>query len=147
MYSGNSSSNKIRLPPIEGKNKNLFIKVGTILFIVILILILGGMWYDTSSHQAILERDRHSFLWYDLLIDINTFALIGFGFTMTYLRKYGFSSLSYTLLVASFGIPFGIWSSDIVDYFFVGTGIGGLFCFIVLSFQDIITHILLPNRR
>ena len=113
-------------PPIAEKHNSIFIKFATVLFIIILILILGGCWYDDSSNKSVLQNDKFSFLWYDLLIDINTFTLIGFGFSMTYLRKYGFTSLSSTLLIISYSIPFGLYASEIIDYFFIGkTGIEG----------------------
>lgn len=46
--------------------------------------------------------------------DVHTMAIIGFGFIMVFLRRYGFSSVSFNLLLVCFVIQ---WSMLIRGFF------------------------------
>lgn len=92
-----------------------------------MVLLSGGSWYNDSSSKAMKFIVENPYLYYDLLIDVASFALIGFGFSMTYLRKYGFTALSMTLLIISISIPFSLHDllsmmNLISDGFFIDEG-------------------------
>lgn len=40
--------------------------------------------------------------------DVHVMIFIGFGFLMTFLKKYGFSSVGINLLLAAFGLQWGL---------------------------------------
>lgn len=40
--------------------------------------------------------------------DVHVMIFIGFGFLMTFLKKYGFSSVGVNLLLAAFGLQWGL---------------------------------------
>lgn len=49
--------------------------------------------------------------------DVHVMIFIGFGFLMTFLKRYGFSSVGVNLLLAAFGLQWGllmqgIWHLD-----------------------------------
>lgn len=49
--------------------------------------------------------------------DVHVMIFIGFGFLMTFLKRYGFSSVGINLLLAAFGLQWGllmqgIWHLD-----------------------------------
>lgn len=105
----------------DKKSTSIFVKLTVMIMLLILILFGGGSLYnDSSSNIPDDIEDIASYLWYDRFIDIGTFTVIGFGFSMTSLRKYGLSALSLTLLIVSLAIPFGVHSSfELIDFLFL----------------------------
>ncbi|KAM9778234.1 ammonium transporter Rh type A [Syngnathus typhle] len=65
---------------------------------------------DTDHHQEPMEL-------YPMFQDVHVMIFIGFGFLMTFLKRYGFSSVGINLLLAAFGLQWGlimqgIWHLD-----------------------------------
>ena len=79
--------------------------------IILLFVFLGGSYYNTSTSKATNDLDKYPYLWYDIYIDLHTFILIGFGFSMTYLRKYAFGAVAFTFFLSA-NIN-AIWIMDI----------------------------------
>lgn len=104
---------------MSADNKRTFEKITVAILVVIIIFHAANSWYNDSSSKARREVDRNEYLWYDLYIDINTFALIGFGFSTTYLRKHGFTSISMTLLILATSILIALYSSELLNYIFI----------------------------
>uniref|UniRef100_A0A673TWQ9 Ammonium transporter Rh type A n=1 Tax=Suricata suricatta TaxID=37032 RepID=A0A673TWQ9_SURSU len=59
------------------------------------------------------EVDRYLEL-HSLFQDVHVMIFVGFGFLMTFLRNYGFSSVGINLLVASLGLQWGTFIQGIV---------------------------------
>lgn len=47
--------------------------------------------------------------------DVHVMIFIGFGFLMTFLKRYGFSSVGVNLLLAAFGLQWGLLMQGIWD--------------------------------
>ncbi|KAK6490008.1 ammonium transporter Rh type A-like [Huso huso] len=86
------------------------------LFLEILIIVLFGVFvsYKDSSHgdhkQAsndTITSVRFSQL-YPMFQDVHVMIFIGFGFLMTFLKKYSFSSVGINMLLAALGLQWGI---------------------------------------
>ncbi|XP_045897299.1 ammonium transporter Rh type A-like, partial [Micropterus dolomieu] len=45
--------------------------------------------------------------------DVHVMIFIGFGFLMTFLKRYGFSSVGINLLLAAFGLQWGLFMQGI----------------------------------
>ncbi|XP_069832037.1 ammonium transporter Rh type A [Dendropsophus ebraccatus] len=78
----------------------------------ILLIISFGIFvrYDTQSHQSsqnATHRDEFIDL-YPFFQDVHVMIFVGFGFLMTFLKRYGFSSVGINLLIAAFGLQWGI---------------------------------------
>ncbi|KAM4695280.1 ammonium transporter Rh type A [Discoglossus pictus] len=78
----------------------------------ILIIILFGIFvrYDThglpTSGNSTDNNDTFIDL-YPLFQDVHVMIFVGFGFLMTFLKRYGFSSVGINLLIAAFGLQWG----------------------------------------
>ncbi|NXL12331.1 RHAG protein, partial [Mesembrinibis cayennensis] len=66
-----------------------------------IIIVLFGIFVEYDS------RDSSTTL-YPLFQDVHVMIFVGFGFLMTFLKKYGFSSVGITMLIAAFGLQWGI---------------------------------------
>ncbi|KAM8954160.1 ammonium transporter Rh type A [Pelodytes ibericus] len=76
-----------------------------------LVIILFGIFvrYDThiaDSHNSTDRGDTFISL-YPLFQDVHVMIFIGFGFLMTFLKRYGFSSVGINLLIAALGLQWG----------------------------------------
>ncbi|NXC53052.1 RHAG protein, partial [Aleadryas rufinucha] len=71
------------------------------LLLEVIIIILYGIFvdYDRSSSATNL---------YPHFQDVHVMIFVGFGFLMTFLKKYGFSSVGFNMLIAAFGLQWGI---------------------------------------
>ncbi|XP_075564133.1 ammonium transporter Rh type A isoform X2 [Pelecanus crispus] len=69
------------------------------LLLEVVIIFLFGIFveYDTSASQDL----------YPYFQDIHVMIFVGFGFLMTFLKKYGFSSVGINMLIAAFGVQWG----------------------------------------
>ncbi|XP_050750888.1 ammonium transporter Rh type A [Gymnogyps californianus] len=70
------------------------------LLLEVLVIVLFGIFveYDNSDASQIL---------YPLFQDVHVMIFVGFGFLMTFLKKYGFSSVGINMLIAAFGLQWG----------------------------------------
>ncbi|XP_059690905.1 ammonium transporter Rh type A [Gavia stellata] len=70
------------------------------LLLEVIIIVLFGIFveYDTSDASQTL---------YPLFQDVHVMIFVGFGFLMTFLKKYGFSSVGINMLIAAFGLQWG----------------------------------------
>ncbi|KAM6464189.1 ammonium transporter Rh type A [Liasis olivaceus] len=73
----------------------------------VIIIILFGIFvrYETKNSWS-NPPDRMEL--YPIFQDVHVMIFIGFGFLMTFLKKYGFSSIGINLLIAALGIQWGI---------------------------------------
>ncbi|XP_032040401.1 ammonium transporter Rh type A [Aythya fuligula] len=88
------------------------------LLLQVAIIILFGIFveYKTGSQSEILHPPRFapfvvtvytdSFL-LSVFQDVHVMIFVGFGFLMTFLKKYGFSSVGINMLIAAFGLQWG----------------------------------------
>ncbi|XP_068277388.1 ammonium transporter Rh type A [Nyctibius grandis] len=70
------------------------------LLLEVIIIVLFGIFveYDTSDASPTL---------YPFFQDVHVMIFVGFGFLMTFLKKYGFSSVGINMLIAAFGLQWG----------------------------------------
>ncbi|KFP86191.1 Ammonium transporter Rh type A, partial [Apaloderma vittatum] len=70
------------------------------LLLEVIIIVLFGIFVD-------YDKDGDVTL-YPLFQDVHVMIFVGFGFLMTFLKKYGFSSVGINMLIAAFGLQWGI---------------------------------------
>ncbi|NXU23825.1 RHAG protein, partial [Thalassarche chlororhynchos] len=70
------------------------------LLLEVIIIVLFGIFveYDSSDDSQTL---------YPIFQDVHVMIFVGFGFLMTFLKKYGFSSVGINMLIAAFGLQWG----------------------------------------
>ncbi|XP_037541473.1 ammonium transporter Rh type A [Nematolebias whitei] len=85
-----------------------------ILYAVFVVYDDGKDHHDPHSHNKTEDKPLEL---YPMFQDVHVMIFIGFGFLMTFLKKYGFSSVGVNLLLAAFGLQWGllmqgIWHLD-----------------------------------
>ncbi|XP_057555509.1 ammonium transporter Rh type A [Hippopotamus amphibius kiboko] len=74
-------------------------------------IILFGLFVQYETDQNVSQQPNStadtSIDLYPLFQDVHVMVFAGFGFLMTFLRKYGFSSVGINLLIASLGLQWG----------------------------------------
>ncbi|NXO88816.1 RHAG protein, partial [Certhia brachydactyla] len=70
------------------------------LLLEVIVIVLYGIFvdYDTTSATELYPHFQ----------DVHVMIFVGFGFLMTFLKKYGFSSVGFNMLIAAFGLQWGI---------------------------------------
>ncbi|PKK33109.1 ammonium transporter Rh type A [Columba livia] len=68
------------------------------LLLEVIIIVLFGIFVEYKNSVATL---------YPFFQDVQVMIFIGFGFLMTFLKKYGFSSVGINMLIAAFGLQWG----------------------------------------
>ncbi|XP_041888723.1 ammonium transporter Rh type A [Corvus kubaryi] len=71
------------------------------LLLEVIIIVLFGIFVDYDTAPL------HEHL-YPYFQDVHVMIFVGFGFLMTFLKKYGFSSVGFNMLIAAFGLQWGI---------------------------------------
>ncbi|XP_050714961.1 ammonium transporter Rh type B-like [Eriocheir sinensis] len=92
---------------------------GTTIQVMLLLLFIAFVQYDNVPGATATRNDtRHT--WgpegdggagldvYPMLGDVQVMVLVGFGFLMTFLRRYGHSALGLTLLLVSFALQISL---------------------------------------
>ncbi|XP_066170749.1 ammonium transporter Rh type A [Sylvia atricapilla] len=88
------------MPPDFDTNMRFKFSILALLLEVIVIVLYGiFVDYDKSSSSENL---------YPHFQDVHVMIFVGFGFLMTFLKKYGFSSVGFNMLIAAFGLQWGI---------------------------------------
>ncbi|RVE55727.1 hypothetical protein OJAV_G00228940 [Oryzias javanicus] len=91
-----------------------------ILEIITIILYAVFVTYDDGKghgHDHNATHTANPMELYPMFQDVHVMIFIGFGFLMTFLKKYGFSSVGINLLLAAFGLQWGllmqgVWHMD-----------------------------------
>ncbi|CAI9551796.1 unnamed protein product [Staurois parvus] len=78
----------------------------------IILIILFGIFvrYKTEDHSSshnVTQSDDTFIDLYPFFQDVHVMIFVGFGFLMTFLKRYGFSSVGINLLIAAFGLQWG----------------------------------------
>ncbi|NXL18340.1 RHAG protein, partial [Setophaga kirtlandii] len=70
------------------------------LLLEVIVIILFGIFvdYDPNPSKTLYPHFQ----------DVHVMIFVGFGFLMTFLKKYGFSSVGFNMLIAAFGLQWGI---------------------------------------
>ncbi|CAI8034311.1 Ammonium transporter Rh type B-B [Geodia barretti] len=102
---------------------------GFLLVFQVIFIILYGLLvrYDdtgapiTSNDTTVqdiseLGSSRSALKVYPLFQDVHVMIFVGFGFLMTFLRRYGFGSISFNLLLASFAIQWSTLTSGVFQF-------------------------------
>jgi len=64
------------------------------------------------------EYGTEPFWFYSMFQDVHAMMFIGFGFLMTFLRRYGYSALSFNFLICAFCIQWGLYICHQIGYLF-----------------------------
>uniref|UniRef100_A0A4X2K2T1 Ammonium transporter Rh type A n=1 Tax=Vombatus ursinus TaxID=29139 RepID=A0A4X2K2T1_VOMUR len=79
-------------------------------------------WQYVQKNNSSSKPDRFLEL-YPLFQNIHVMTFLGFGFLMTFLKKYGFSSVGINLLIAALGLQWGTLIRGILHHrqkFYIG---------------------------
>ncbi|NWT10165.1 RHAG protein, partial [Vireo altiloquus] len=71
------------------------------LLLEVIIIVLYGIFVDYRTKPSATDLYPH-------FQDVHVMIFVGFGFLMTFLKKYGFSSVGFNMLIAAFGLQWGI---------------------------------------
>ncbi|NXB33350.1 RHAG protein, partial [Eulacestoma nigropectus] len=71
------------------------------LLLEVIIIVLYGIFVDYNTSYSATKLYPH-------FQDVHVMIFVGFGFLMTFLKKYGFSSVGFNMLIAAFGLQWGI---------------------------------------
>eukprot|EP00485_Elphidium_margaritaceum_P008393 CAMPEP_0202692502 /NCGR_PEP_ID=MMETSP1385-20130828/6863_1 /ASSEMBLY_ACC=CAM_ASM_000861 /TAXON_ID=933848 /ORGANISM="Elphidium margaritaceum" /LENGTH=484 /DNA_ID=CAMNT_0049348041 /DNA_START=66 /DNA_END=1520 /DNA_ORIENTATION=- len=89
----------------------------------ILLLILYAISTDYSDGTVAAHSDDHEwgtepFYFYGMYQDVHAMMFVGFGFLMTFLRRYGFGALTFNFLLCAFGIQWGMYIFHMIPWVF-----------------------------
>ncbi|KAL5019944.1 hypothetical protein ScPMuIL_002836 [Solemya velum] len=85
-----------------------------LLALQVLFLILFGVFFTYAKTPATVVR------LYSYFQDVHVMIFVGFGFLMTFLKRYGYSAIGYNLLIAAMTIQWasivnGLWSMLVME--------------------------------
>ncbi|KAM6915541.1 ammonium transporter Rh type A [Xenentodon cancila] len=94
----------------------LTLEIITIILFAVFVIYDDGKHHD-GHHDSNHTGEVNHVKLYPMFQDVHVMIFIGFGFLMTFLKKYGFSSVGINLLLAAFGLQWGllmqgIWHLD-----------------------------------
>ncbi|XP_071518715.1 ammonium transporter Rh type B-B-like [Panulirus ornatus] len=102
-----------------------FVVYATLLQIVVMLLFMGYVRYDTFYEGSKWNHTRHHghstpslSAYYTMFQDVQVMLLVGFGFLMTFLRRYGHSALGLNFLLTALALQLGL----LVDGLFKAKG-------------------------
>ncbi|KAI2655175.1 ammonium transporter Rh type B [Labeo rohita] len=100
----------------ESTNVRLRLPLLCIILEVILIILFGALveynedthpkqWNANKTHSATRNDYENEFYYrYPSFQDVHVMIFVGFGFLMTFLQRYGFSSVGFNFLIAAFSL-------------------------------------------
>nr|XP_061812098.1 ammonium transporter Rh type B-like [Nerophis lumbriciformis] len=106
---------------------NMRLKLPVVCFIlqIILIILFGVLvqyddevdarkWHEHQQKHNLSEYDNDFYYRYPSFQDVHVMIFIGFGFLMTFLQRYGFSSVGFNFLIAAFALQ---WATLMQGFF------------------------------
>uniref|UniRef100_A0A4W5JQN5 Rh family C glycoprotein n=1 Tax=Hucho hucho TaxID=62062 RepID=A0A4W5JQN5_9TELE len=103
------------------KNTNIRLTLPVVCFVwQIAMIILFGVfirydeesdahWVETKAHDNITSDIENDFYFrYPSFQDVHVMIFVGFGFLMTFLKRYSFGAVGFNFLIASFGLQWAL---------------------------------------
>uniref|UniRef100_A0A7N8XV23 Ammonium transporter Rh type A n=1 Tax=Mastacembelus armatus TaxID=205130 RepID=A0A7N8XV23_9TELE len=95
----------------------LALEIITIILFAVFAVYDDGKSDGHGEHSNKTDHEKKPMDLYPMFQDVHVMIFIGFGFLMTFLKRYGFSSVGINLLLAAFGLQWGllmqgIWHMD-----------------------------------
>uniref|UniRef100_A0A673YZN0 Rh family C glycoprotein n=1 Tax=Salmo trutta TaxID=8032 RepID=A0A673YZN0_SALTR len=103
------------------KNTNIRLTLPVVCFVwQIAMIILFGVfirydeesdthWVETKAHENITSDIENDFYFrYPSFQDVHVMIFVGFGFLMTFLKRYSFGAVGFNFLIASFGLQWAL---------------------------------------
>ncbi|XP_033126027.1 ammonium transporter Rh type B-like isoform X2 [Anneissia japonica] len=87
-----------------------------LLFIILFVVFIE---YDEEADAAKLHSVSSLENYYPMFQDVHVMIFIGFGFLMTFLKRYGFGSISFNFLISAFVIQ---WATIMEAFFWLEDG-------------------------
>lgn len=109
--SNNSSKENIKTKTMSGGDTKFSTFVGCIQLLLIILLCIG---------TKVNEEKPYSHDEYVIFRDIMVMLLLGFGYLMTFLRKYGLSAVGYTMLLTCFSIQLNVLIEPMIQRLYDG---------------------------
>jgi ammonium transporter Rh len=122
-YTFIQNETRTRIPPKKRLSFAVFMGIFQVFFIVAFWYYVKNMDYATFSKSNDIGK------LYGMFMDVHSMMFIGFGFLMTFLKRYGYSSVGYNFLVAAFVLEWALLIRGWIEH---GVLSGGT---IVLSVQ------------
>uniref|UniRef100_A0AAQ5XGQ7 Ammonium transporter Rh type A n=1 Tax=Amphiprion ocellaris TaxID=80972 RepID=A0AAQ5XGQ7_AMPOC len=101
--------------PAYATNMRLKFPILALIFEIITIILFGvfvdyddGKGHGHDPHSNETHHEGNPMDLYPMFQDVHVMIFIGFGFLMTFLKRYGFSSVGINLLLAAFGLQWGL---------------------------------------
>jgi ammonium transporter Rh len=99
----------------------VFVSLSTILQIILLILIYVFVDYESFTYNpsttSFAEADAEVNRYYKMEMDVVGMIFIGFAFLMTFLKKYGYSSFGFNMIISAFAFE---WTVLCMGFFTTG---------------------------
>jgi len=92
-------------PPLDGHAENSVQFALVMLIAQIAFIVLFGLFTEYDRDNLSDEELTRMYPWFQ---DTHVMIVVGFGFLMTFLKRYGFSSLGFNFLFTGFTIQWGI---------------------------------------
>lgn len=98
-----------RIPPRQGKLR-FFLPSILILFQVVFIVLFAffGSYKEVSESETLQLASTKDSRQYPMFTDLHAIALLGFGFLMTFLKRYGYGSVGFNLLLVAFSVQLAL---------------------------------------
>ena len=104
------------------QNEREFIIVASIFQVFLLAVYAVSTDYNKVDYLEEDEIEEQAWGYYGMFQDVHVMMFIGFGFLMTFLRKYGFGALSFNFILCAFGIQWGMYIFHMAPKLFFGKG-------------------------
>nr|XP_042121793.1 ammonium transporter Rh type A [Peromyscus maniculatus bairdii] len=84
--------------------------------VVIIVLFVFFVEYETTQqvNATTSTKTDEFFQLYPLFQDVHVMIFVGFGFLMTFLKKYGFSGVGFNLFLAALGLQCGTFAQELL---------------------------------
>ncbi|KAM9840616.1 ammonium transporter Rh type A [Aulostomus maculatus] len=86
----------------------LTLEIITIILFAVFVVYDDGKHHETPKPSNETHKETEPMELYPMFQDVHVMIFIGFGFLMTFLKRYGFSSVGLNLLLAAFGLQWGL---------------------------------------
>lgn len=84
--------------------------------VLLIVLYAALVEYGDAPNAAVALANSDVDTYYPFYQDVHVMIFIGFGFLMTFLKKYGFSSIGFNFLISCLAIQWALISNNLLHY-------------------------------